>query len=171
MEEAEQESRFQQWLQDHRGLILKVVRTNVDNSTDQEDLLQDILVNLWASIPNYRGDSKVTTWIYRVSIQTAMVWHRGERRRQQRQMKLLSDPARVVQSTTDKQSVDNELIEKVYSLIRQLPKVDSSIALMHLDGLSYQEMSTVLGISENYIGVKLTRIRKQLTEQLRDFQG
>ena len=51
--------------------------------------------------------------------------------------------------------------------IRQLPKVDASLALMHLDGLSYQEMAEVLGISENYIGVKLNRIRKQLAEQLK----
>jgi sigma-70-like protein len=56
----------------------------------------------------------------------------------------------------------SELIERLYAAIRQLPKVDASLALMHLDGLSYEEMSEVLGISENYIGVKLIRIRKQL---------
>jgi len=62
---------------------------------------------------------------------------------------------------------EQELIGHLYAAIRQLPKVDASLALMHLDGLSYPEMADVLGISENYIGVKLNRIRKQLAEQLK----
>ena len=62
---------------------------------------------------------------------------------------------------------EREMVERLYAAIRQLPKVDASLALMHLDGLSYQEMAEVLGISENYIGVKLNRIRKQLADQLK----
>jgi RNA polymerase sigma-70 factor (ECF subfamily) len=62
---------------------------------------------------------------------------------------------------------EREIVERLYVAIRQLPKVDASLALMHLDGLSYQEMAEVLGISENYIGVKLNRIRKQLADQLK----
>ena len=62
---------------------------------------------------------------------------------------------------------EKEIVERLYAAIRQLPKVDASLALMHLDGLSYAEMAEVLGISENYIGVKLNRIRKQLADQLK----
>jgi RNA polymerase sigma-70 factor (ECF subfamily) len=62
---------------------------------------------------------------------------------------------------------ERKIVERLYAAIRQLPKVDASLALMHLDGLSYQEMAEVLGISENYIGVKLNRIRKQLADQLK----
>lgn len=60
---------------------------------------------------------------------------------------------------------DQELIEELYSAIRQLPKIDASIALMYLDGVTYGEIAEVLGISENYVGVKLSRIRKELTER------
>jgi RNA polymerase sigma-70 factor (ECF subfamily) len=60
-----------------------------------------------------------------------------------------------------------EMVERLYAAIRQLQKVDASLALMHLDGRTYQEMAEVLGISENYIGVKLNRIRKQLADQLK----
>ena len=62
---------------------------------------------------------------------------------------------------------EQEIVERLYAAIRQLPKVDASLALMHLDGLSYQEMAEVVGISENYIGVKLNRIRQQLADQLK----
>jgi RNA polymerase sigma-70 factor, ECF subfamily len=139
------------------------VRSFAEAPHDQDDLFQDVLVNLWSSIPNYRGDAKVTTWIYRVAFNTAVVWQRGERRRQRRHAAFLNEAAASTQPSPDDGRYDNELIERLYAAIRQLPKVDASLALMHLDGLSYQEMSEVLGISENYVGVKLTRIRQQLS--------
>lgn len=162
----DQEALFQHWIRDHLGLMIKVVRSFADALADQEDLLQDVFVNVWSSIPNFRGDSKETTWIYRVSIQTAMVWQRGERRRWKGQSSYLKDFAGVNQSYVDGQSQDSELIEQLYSAIRQLPKLETSIALMHLDGLTYGEIAEVLGISENYVGVKLSRIRKELAERL-----
>jgi RNA polymerase sigma-70 factor (ECF subfamily) len=63
------------------------------------------------------------------------------------------------------------LIEKLYEAIRALPKPEASLALMHLDGLSYREMGEVLGISENHVGVRLHRIRKQLAEQLKGLES
>lgn len=167
MRAEEQEAHFQRWLRDHIGLMLKVVRTCAETPHDQEDLFQDVLVNLWTSIPNFRGDSKETTWIYRVSINTALVWQRGERRRRQHHAAFLqSEAAAKTQTSSAAERSRNVLIERLYVAIRQLSKVEASLALMHLDGLSYQEMSEVLGISQNNIGVKLTRIRKQLADQL-----
>lgn len=167
MRVEEQEAHFQRWLRDHVGLMLKVVRACAETPQDQDDLFQDVLVNLWSSIPNYRGESKETTWIYRVSFNTALVWQRGERRRQRRHAAFVqSETAAKSQTSPVEEHGKRELIDRLYAAIRQLPKVDASLALMHLDGLSYQEMSEVLGISENYIGVKLTRIRQQLADQL-----
>ena len=160
MSAGEQEAHFQRWLRDHVGLMLRVVRACAETQHDQDDPLQDVLVNLWSSIPNFRGDSKETTWIYRV----ALVWQRGERRRQKHHAMFLNEVAATTQSSPDSERSANELIERLYAAIRQLPKVDASLALMHLDGLSCQEMSEVLGISENYVGVKLTRIRQQLAD-------
>ncbi len=167
MKAEEQETLFQRWLRDHIGLMLKVVRASADTRHDQDDLLQDVLVSLWSSIPKFRGESKETTWIYRVAFNTAMVWRRGEtRRRRQQDTYLKYDvPIEAEPAPSASQSVQ-ETGERLYVAIRQLPKVDASLALMHLDGLSYQEMAEVLGISENYIGVKLNRIRKQLADQL-----
>lgn len=163
----EQEALFQRWLRNHVGLMLKVVRTCAETPHDQDDLFQDVLVNLWSSIPNFRGESKETTWIYRVAFNTALVWQRGElRRHRQHATFLQSEAVAKSQPSPSDEQPTHELIDRLYAAIRQLPKVDASLALMHLDGLSYQEMSEVLGISENYVGVKLTRIRQQLAEQL-----
>jgi RNA polymerase sigma-70 factor, ECF subfamily len=164
----DQEALFLRWIRNHLGLVIKVVRSFAVEPADQEDLLQDVFVNLWSSIPGFRGDSKETNWIYRVSIQSAMVWRRGERRRQKHQSSYLNDISVVSQTRVDSQNRDLELVEQLYSAIRQLPKVDASIALMHLDGLAYREISEVLGISENHVGVKLSRIRRELMER---FEG
>ena len=99
---------------------------------------------------------------------TAMAWRRGERRRREGHESFARfDLSPQVQPSHAEGRPEQEIVTQLYAAIRELPKVDASLALMQLDGLSYQEMAEVLGISENYIGVKLTRIRKQLADQLK----
>jgi RNA polymerase sigma-70 factor (ECF subfamily) len=168
MTAQEQETIFRRWLDEHLGLMLKVVRGCAAAPPDQEDLFQEVLLQVWISIPAFRGEARETTWIYRVAFNTALTWRRGEqRRRVGRETFLKLDVSPQFQPSHADPAPDQEIIQRLYAAIRQLPKVEASLALMHLDGLSYQEMADVLGISENYIGVKLNRLRKQLAEQLK----
>jgi len=164
----EQEAIFRRWLNEHLGLMLKVVRGCAAVPQDQDDLFQDVLLQVWSSIPAFRGEAKETTWIYRVAFNTALAWRRGERRRREgHETFLKSDISPQVQPSHLDALPEQEIVAQLYAAIRQLPKVDASLTLMHLDGLSYQEMAEVLGISENYIGVKLNHLRKQLADQLK----
>jgi RNA polymerase sigma-70 factor (ECF subfamily) len=168
MNAEEQEAIFRRWLNDHLGLMLKVVRAGAATPEDQDDLFQEVLVNVWSSIRAFRGEAKETTWIYRVAFNTTMAWRRGEwRRRKGHETFLKLDTSPQAQASHVDSLREREIVEQLYAAIRQLPKVDASLALMHLDGLSYQEMAEVLGISENHVGVKLNRIRKQLADQLK----
>lgn len=168
MTAQEQETIFRRWLNEHLGLMWKVVRGCTAVPQDQEDLLQDILVQIWSSIPAFRGEARETTWIYRVAFNTALAWRRVERRRREGHERFLQFGVSPQAHPCHLDSLpEQEMVERLYAAIRQLPKVEASLALMHLDGLSYQEMAGVLGISENYIGVKLNRIRKQLADQLK----
>jgi RNA polymerase sigma-70 factor (ECF subfamily) len=168
MTTEERETIFRRWLEEYLGLMLKVVRGCAAVPQDQDDLFQDVCLQLWRSIPAFRGEAKETTWIYRVAFNTALAWRRGERRRREGHESFLKfDVSPQTQPSHAETLPDQEIIEHLYAAIRQLPKVDASLALMHLDSLSYSEMAEVLGISENYIGVKLNRIRKQLAEQLK----
>ncbi|HEV2455300.1 MAG TPA: RNA polymerase sigma factor [Verrucomicrobiae bacterium] len=165
---GEREAIFRQWLACHPGLILKIVRGYAVTPEDQDDLFQDILLQLWSSIPSFRGESKETTWIYRVAFNTALAWQRGERRRRQKHDTFMKfDTSSREQASHVNSILEREIVEQIYSAVRKLPRLDASLALMHLDGVSYQEMAEVLGISENYIGVKLNRIRKQLADQIK----
>jgi RNA polymerase sigma-70 factor (ECF subfamily) len=166
--DQEQETIFRRWLADHSGLMWKVVRAFTATPEDAEDLLQEIALQLWMSLPAFRGEAKESTWIYRVSFNTALVWKRDEKRRRAKHEKFFElNGATEFSAAHSAPTRDDELVQQLYAAIRQLPKLDTSLALMHLDGLSYREMSEVLGITENHVGVKLNRIRKQLAEMLK----
>jgi len=168
MTAQEQETIFRRWLEQHAGIMWKVVRGCTGVPQDQEDLFQDVLLQVWSSIPAFRGEAKETTWIYRVAFNTALAWRRGERRRRERHETFLKFDLSPQSQPGHTDSLEaQEMVERLYAAIRQLQKVDASLALMHLDGRTYQEMAEVLGISENYIGVKLNRIRRQLADQLK----
>ncbi len=159
---------FRRWLAEHSGLMWKVVRAFTATPQDAEDLLQEIALQLWMSLPAFRGEAKESTWIYRVAFNTALGWKRDEKRRHAKHEKFFElNDAPGFSAGHSASTRDEELVQQLYAAIRQLPKLDASLALMHLDGLSYREMSDVLGITESNVGVKLNRIRKQLAEMLK----
>lgn len=168
MDAPKQESLFRRWLADHAGLMWKVVRAFAATPEDAEDLFQEIALQLWMSLPAFRGEAKESTWIYRVAFNTALSWTRDEKRRRAKHEKFF-ELNHAPEFWTDHPALtpNEEIVRQLYAAIRQLPKLEASLALMHLDGLSYREMSEVLGITETHVGVKLNRIRKQLAEMLK----
>lgn len=167
MTSEEHEQQFRQCLADHANIMWKVVRAFAVTRQDQEDLLQETALQLWRSLPTFRGEAKTSTWIYRVAFNTALVWKRNETRRHAKHESFIKLNENEAVSGQLACSQDEEMVQQLYAAIRQLPKLDASLALMHLDGLSYREMSEVLGITESNLGVKLNRIRKQLAEMLK----
>jgi RNA polymerase sigma-70 factor, ECF subfamily len=158
MTDGKWETTFKQWLGEHQGLIFKVIRAYAGTLEDHDDLFQEILLQLWFSIPNFQGKAKVSTWIYKVALNTTLVWNRGEKRRRKHSTPMVVFSPQ--QSNYSGQS--EEIIGRLYEAIRKLSKVDASVVLMHLDGLTYSEMAEILGISESNVGVKLNRAKKQL---------
>lgn len=157
----EQRRIFEEWLARHRGLLFKVVRVYAFNPHDQDDLFQEIATQVWNSVPNYRGDSAVTTWIYRVALYAAMAWSRKERRHRESHHSISVDDRQLLRSC----SVENPQLDWLYEQISSLDEVDRSLTLLMLDGFSYREIGKTMGISQSHVGVKLNRIKKRLTEQ------
>ena len=158
------ETIFKQWLGEHQGLLYRVVRAYGNTAADQDDLFQEICLQLWLSIPRFEGKAKVSTWIYRVALNTAAGIAAKKTRRKHRDRFITVAPQ---QQAGDSQP-SQEIIERLYEAIRKLSKVDTSIVLMHLDGLGYDEMAQILGISESNVGVKLNRAKKQLPSYWED---
>jgi len=162
---GEQKRLFEKWIEEHRGVILKVVRANAADPEDQDDLFQEIAFQVWRSIPSFRERAKVSTWIYRIALNTTMVWHRTQKKhRHMREPLYLVNDAFCSGDDPSASLEDREKLDWLYEQIRKLPIVDRSLALLYLDEFSYQEIADVLGISARNVGVRLNRIRKRLDE-------
>lgn len=161
---AEQQQLFADWTREH-GAILYHVVNGFAGGDDRNDLLQEVLLAVWKSIPAFRGRAKPTTYLYRVCHNAALLWIRREKnyRRRVEQFGAMApnEPASATGSLTDQR------LARLYAAIHQLKPLDRSLILLSLDGLSYREMAEVLGISESNVGVKLNRIKTQLTQTLK----
>jgi RNA polymerase sigma-70 factor (ECF subfamily) len=155
--EKEQLHILEAWLGEHKGLLFKVVRAYTGTMMDQDDLFQEIIIQVWHSIPAFREECSVTTWLYRISLNTAIKWTSKERRHSRAET--LEGVQHVLQE--NKVAVD-ERLEWLYQEIHQLDEIDRSITLLLLEGFSYKEMAAILGITESNVGVKINRIKKQL---------
>ena len=163
------ESLFRSWLTEHGGAVLKVARAYTLTTEDCQDLVQEILLQVWRSLPQFQGRASASTWAYRVALNTALDWHRKERRRQVRQQPILEvEDLPVTGMDGPQQAVRREILERLYAEIRQLPKTDAALVLLYLDDLSYRQIAEVLGISESNVGVKLNRAKKALGELMNE---
>lgn len=157
MTEQEQRQIFDDWLNQHRGIFFKIIRAYAFTPDDQEDLFQEVSLQVWKSIPDFRGESKPSTWIYRVALFTASTWVRQEKKEPDKRP--LADVEHIL---TMKQAPQNDQVTWLYEQISQLDPIDRSICLLMLDGYSYKEIANILGISGSNVGVKIHRIKQQL---------
>jgi RNA polymerase sigma-70 factor, ECF subfamily len=163
------ESLFKSWLIEHVGAVLKVARIYRLTTEDCQDLAQEILLQVWRSLPQFQGRASASTWFYRVALNTALDWHRKEHRRQVRRQSILEvEDLAVAGLDGAQQAVQREIVERLYAAIRQLPKTDAALVLLYLDDLSYRQIAEVLGISESNVGVKLNRAKKALGELMNE---
>jgi RNA polymerase sigma-70 factor (ECF subfamily) len=161
------EALFKGWITEHGGAVLKVARAYTLTTEDCRDLVQEILLQVWRSLPRFQCRASAPTWAYRVALNTALDWHKKERRRQIRQQPIFEDLP-VTGLDGPQQAVQGEIIDRLYAAIRQLPKTDAAIVLLYLDDLSYRQIAEVLGISESNVGVKLNRAKKALGELMKE---
>ena len=166
--DAERETRFTAWLTEHRGIMHKIAHAYAVEPADQADLLQEILLQLWRSLSAFREQAKPSTWIYRVCLNTAMTWKRGEKKRRDLaapEWSLSEVPASDPRPGWTHE--ETELLGQLYKAVRELPPTDRSLVLLALDGTSYREISDITGLTENHVGVALTRARQKLAERLK----
>jgi RNA polymerase sigma-70 factor (ECF subfamily) len=162
------ESVFRSWLSEYEGAVWKVARAYTVTTEDCQDLAQEILLQVWRSLPRFQGRASASTWIYRVALNTALGWHRKERRRQACQQPVVKiEELPVAELDSSQQMVQRETVERLYVAIRQLPATDAALVLLYLDDFSYRQMAEVLGISESNVGVKLNRAKRALGELMK----
>ena len=165
---SDRQESFLQLVRDNRARLRRICRAYADDREEEGDLFQEILLEAWRSLPSYEGEARIDTWLYRVALNTALG---RERRRQVRSEARLDEEDPVMGATVprpDEQMAEKRRMERLYAAIDRLGEMDRALVLMYLDEHSYAEMSEVLGITENYVGVKLHRIKEKLADWLED---
>ena len=165
---ANHELQFRQWLGEHTGLLVKVVRSFAEGPADQDDLFQEILLQVWLSLPNFRDDSKPTTWLYRVALEYGAGME-TEREETMAQAGFAFDfrccrTKRLIGGGGTKRS------HRRSALCRdpRLQPAKRALVVLYLDGFTYREIAEVVGISESNVGVSLNRIKKELAATVKE---
>jgi RNA polymerase sigma-70 factor (ECF subfamily) len=147
---------------EHRALIYKVSRVYVDDSEDQKDLYQEIVYQLWKSFGNFKGNSKISTWMYRVAMNTAIAFLNKSKRNRSVFSKV-DFPDIPVESTSDVEVQTQQL----YQAIKLLNIAERGIILLYLEGKNYKEVAEITGYTESNIGTRMARIKQKLKELIK----
>jgi RNA polymerase sigma-70 factor (ECF subfamily) len=159
MTNAERERLFVPLFEQSGAGIRRLCYSYLSSASDVDDLFQEIMTNVWNSLPDFRGEAKLSTWVYRIAVNTALVHRR--RRRPSEELADMPDHRVSTQRDLERQ----EQLDALHRAIAQLADQDRLIVSLLLDGLNYKEIAEVTGITVNYVGVKISRIKQSL-EQL-----
>ncbi len=150
---------FLQIIARNQGIIHKVCGIYCDTHEDREDLFQEIVAQLWHSFHRFRHESKVSTWMYRVALNTAITHFKKEKRRPDRD-DLQFNSLHIEQDEYDG-TVELKL-KSLHTAISKLTGIEKSITLLYLEDKSYEEIAEIVGITQNYVRVKMNRIKAKL---------
>lgn len=146
-----------------QGIIHKVCRMYCDSEEHRKDLFQEIVIELWKSFPSYRGEAKFSTWMYRVALNIAIQDFRKEKKR-----KLLFFEAYDYKEPTNRAGPDfeDERLQRMHQAIAGLDKIERAIIMLYLDRKSNEEIAAIIGITQNYVRVKMSRIKQKLAKKI-----
>lgn len=158
------EETFKHIITDHNGILYKIARSYASEQADFDDLYQEILVQLWQSFPRFEGKAKVSTWIYRVALNTALTFTKKKKRKlaTSQVTAWIADTVEDSASQLAFEKAQQKRIDLLYLCINELAKEERALILLHLEGKSYEESAEIMGITSNYVGVKIMRIKKRL---------
>ena len=146
-------------LENNQNIVHKVCSLYTNNSDAHNDLFQEITIQLWKAYPKFRGESKFSTWMYRVALNTAITLYRKSKRQVRTQdyddfiYKIRSD---------DYDETQEQQLKLMYNALKQLGDIDKALVFLYLEDKDYSEISETLGISEVNARVKMNRIKKKL---------
>jgi len=146
--------------EENTGIIIKISRAFTHTSYDREDLINDIALELWKSFEKFKGDSKISTWIYRVALNTAINYKR--KRKNDSLFSFLNDLRKEEITPWLVEQEDSDESEVLYQCIDELNEINKAIILLYLDGNSHTEISEIMGISKTNVATRIGRIKEQI---------
>lgn len=159
MDKALQHQRFNEILDTHKGIIFKIARSYCHDETDRQDLIQEILIQIWQSLHTYNSKYAITTWLYRVSLNTAISHYRKSKTRGKYFIAL--EPGFDISTFLDNTEKEQNL-NLLEQFISELKEIDKALMLLYLVDKNHAEISEILGLSISNISTKIARIKEKL---------
>lgn len=158
------QAEFLEKIENHKGMIFKISKMYVDGREDREDLFQEIVFQLWKSYQNFEGKSQFSTWLYRVSINTALTFLNKEKKK--RDNATLYENIDIAEENSDEKEIQLQLF---YKAVHELNSIEKALIFLFLEGQNHKEISENLGISEVNARVKLNRTKEKLQQIIKKY--
>lgn len=156
---------FLRLLNHYQGNLLKLCLLYTDRQPDNvSDLFQEIVANLWEAFPRFRGDSKPSTWLYRVAINTAFMRQRSERR----MPRFMSLDDSVFNAIANPE--EDKLLERLYQLIDRLDEEERSLIFLYIDNMPMRDIALIFKTNENTIKQRIKHLKQKLKKMNDDEQ-
>ena len=153
------EKEFIAAIEENKNIIFKVCNLYMKSPGERSDLFQEILLNAWKGIKNYKGHAKFSTWLYRVALNTAITYYKKfqqSHHEEPQQLELVTNP--------QQPGHQDEQVAAMNMAIDELSAIDKALVMLYLEDYSHQQIGEIMGISANLVGVKLNRIKARLRE-------
>lgn len=151
--------RFVQLLEEHRRIVYKVASLYGHTPDDRADIEQEIVVQLWRAFPRYDARFRYSTWMYRIALNVAISYRRGQHRRER--LSVPTGPA-ILEVADEREPVETDpRLAELHAFIAALGELDRALMLLHLEGHRHDEIAEVLGISTSNVGTRFSRIKQR----------
>ncbi|PUZ22473.1 RNA polymerase sigma-70 factor, ECF subfamily [Chitinophaga costaii] len=146
----------------HKGLIYKVANAYCQDAEHRKDLVQEILIQLWRAFPAYDPQYRVSTWMYRISLNVAISFYRKDNRHKSVSAPL---PASILELEDEHPPPQQAALQQLQQFINELPELDRALMLLYLEEKTHTEMADILGISTTNVATKISRIKQKLKQR------
>lgn len=157
------EQEFLEKIEKHKGIIFKISKMYMDEKDDRDDLFQEITYQIWKAYPNFKGHSEFSTWMYRIALNTAIIFLKNEKKRSFIKNEDFSE-YKITQDEFDHEK--EEKLNAMYRAIHQLNPIDKAFIFYYLENFSGKEIAEQMGISEGNVRVKMNRAKNKLKDIL-----
>ncbi len=162
MNEKERKQHFQNIIEQHKGILYKVARAYCPNEEDRQDLIQEIMIQVWQSIHRYNNQFKISTWFYRISLNVAISFYRKSTTRANKYTMLSEQTTQIPIEDKTADEIQLNLLEQ---FISELKEIDKGLMILYLEDKSHAEIAEILGMSISNVGTKIGRIKNRLKTQ------
>lgn len=162
MQQEEQQKLFQNILEQHKGILFKVARTYCRDEDDRQDLIQEIMIQIWQSLHKYNDKFQITTWLYRISLNVAISHYRKSKVRNDKFITLKEDFTQIEAADSGEKE---QLLLQLERFVSELKEMDKALMLLYLENKNHNEISEILGITVSNVSTKVGRIKEKLKKR------